>query len=329
MTDYQRIIFTGFLALFCLVSKSQTLAPTTASAFDKQLSFNTDFIRDNHIKTITFDIIDKKDFQVAEDKNLVHYYEFDAEGRLRRFYYTIISKVIQKEYQSGPVYHKRRKISNGYAYTKNEYTYDTVSTVYFYNVQGDMVLKRYNDGTYYESYYLEYTTDHKLQRERRCKETNVSPTRGEFRLGAQYTISDETYQYQPTGKSQYKQVCQNNEGRTYKEIIVNTNDNGQVTSTNEQYTVAWLVQQCNYTYNKSGQLSEAIFKGNANGEVVIKHTYEYDANGCIYSEKQYKNEVLQKELSYVSDGFKKINSFIVRDPNEKTMRIVKLLYAYY
>lgn len=319
-----------FLGVFVSVALgAQTLVPTTKSAFDKLLDFNTAFIKGNHVKTITFDIIDKKDYQVAEDKNLVQYYEFDQEGRLKRFYYTTINKVIEKEYHSGPVYRKHRKISNGYSYTKNEYQYDTVSTMHFYNAAGDLALKRYNDGTYYESYYYEYDAQHRVTHEKRCKETNVAANKNDFQLGSQTIISDESYQYQETGKGQYKQVCQNNEGRIYKEIIVNSDASGRVINTNEQYTVAWLLQQTNFVYNKTGQMTEAVFKGNANGELTLKHTYEYDSNGCIYGEKQYRNEALQKEISYVSDAAKKINSVIVRDPNEKTIRIIKLLYAYY
>lgn len=325
--SYIAFLLLGVLVSFAL--GAQTLIPTTQSAFDKLLAFNAAFIKSNNVKTITFDIIDKKDFQVAEDKNLVQYYEFDKEGRLKRFYYTIINKVIEKEYHSGPVYRKHRKISNGYNYTRNEYQYDTVSTVYFYNAGGDLALKRYNDGTYYESYYYEYDAQHRVTHEKRCKETNVAANKNDFQLGSQTIISDETYQYQETGKTQYKQVCQNNEGRTYKEIIVNFDADKRVINTNEQYTVAWLLQQTNFVYNKVGQMTEAVFKGNANGDLLLKRTYEYDSNGCIYSEKQYRNEVLQKEISYVSDAAKKINSVIVRDPNEKTIRIIKLLYAFY
>lgn len=307
---------------------AQTLIPSPESAFDKQLSFNREYIRSFKIKTITFDIIDKKDFQVAEDKNLVHYYEFDTEGRLKRFYYTTINKVIQKEYHSGPVYHHRRKVSNGYTYTKNEYTYDTVSTVYFYNAGGDLSMKRYNDGTYYESYYYEYDASHRVTREKRCKETNASLSKTEFQLWVQYVISDETYVYQETGKKQYKKICKNDEGLTYKEIIVNLNDAGQPVSWNEQYTATWIVQSTSFGYNKKGQLAEVSFKGNANGELVLERIYEYDERDCVYTEKQLKNNQLQMEVSYVTDETKRLSSFIMRNPAEKTMRIVKLIYAY-
>lgn len=48
---------------------SQTLIPTAETAFESQLPFNTEYIKSQKIKSITFDIIDKKDLQVAEDKD--------------------------------------------------------------------------------------------------------------------------------------------------------------------------------------------------------------------------------------------------------------------
>ncbi|MBK6985543.1 MAG: hypothetical protein IPH32_12660 [Bacteroidetes bacterium] len=75
---------------------SQTLIPTAETAFENQLPFNTEYIKSQKIKSITFDIIDKKDLQVAEDKGLLTYYEFNTNGFLSRFYNTSIIKVIQK-----------------------------------------------------------------------------------------------------------------------------------------------------------------------------------------------------------------------------------------
>jgi len=116
--------------LLCLFSKAQTLKPTPPSAFEPLLEFNTSFIKQQKIKSITFDIIDKKDFEAPVDRNLTHFYEFDSIGLLKRFYYTNIIKTIEKEHRTGPVYRKRRLISSGSVYFQNEYVYDTISTVY-------------------------------------------------------------------------------------------------------------------------------------------------------------------------------------------------------
>ena len=46
---------------------------------------------------------------------------------------TSISKIIEKEHHVEAKYHRRKKISNAYTYTKSEYIYDTISTTYFYD----------------------------------------------------------------------------------------------------------------------------------------------------------------------------------------------------
>ena len=307
---------------------AQTLIPTAETAFENQLPFNTEYIRSQNIKSITFDIIDKKDLQVAEDKGLLTYYEFNTNGLLTRFYNTSIIKIIQKEYHSEPVYRRGRKISNGHSYTKNEYVYDTVSTNYFYNENNLLKLKRYNDASYYESNYYDYSMEGKIEKEKRCKETNVSENKAEFKLGAQFIISDEVFKYQPTGNNQYKKTCMNDEGRPYKEIIYTLNDASQPISINEQYTVAWITQNSSFEYNSKGQLTKASYKSNSNGDIEQVRTYEYDTNDCLLTEKQFRNGQLLKEISYVTDVAKKVNSYIIRDPNNKSIRIVKLLYQY-
>ena len=307
---------------------AQSLIPTAETAFESQLPFNTEFIKSQKIKSITFDIIDKKDLQVAEDKGLLTYYEFNINGLLTRFYNTSIIKIIQKEYHSEPVYRRGRKISDGHSYTKNEYVYDTVSTNYFYTENNLLKLKRYNDGSYYESNYYEYNPEQKLIKEKRCKETNVSENKLEFKLGGQFTISEETFKYQNTGTNQYKKICMNDEGRPYKEIIYTLNAANNPISINEQYTVAWITQNSNFEYNTKGQLTKASYKSNSNGDIEHLRTYEYDSNDCLLTEKQFKNGQLLKEISYVTDANKKVNSYIIRDPNSKSLRIVKLLYQY-
>ena len=243
-------------------------------------------------------------------------------------YHTSVIKVIQKEYHSEPRYHRGKLVSNGHSYTKNDYLYDTVSTTYFYTPNNLVKLKRYNDASYYESNYYDYSADGKTEKEKRCKETNVSENKAEFKLGGQFIISEETFKYQSTGKNQYKKICMNNEGRPYKEIIYTTNDANKLISLNEQYTVAWITQNSSFEYNTKGQLIKASYKSNRNGDMEQVRTYEYDANDCLLTEKEFKNGILLKEVSYLTDANKKVNSYIIRDHNNKSIRIVKLFYQY-
>lgn len=322
-------LFSILLVLILFQSKSQSLLiPSANSAFAPILEFNTALVKSQNIKSITFDIIDKKDFQIAEDKNLMNYYEFNPEGLLSRFYYTSIIKTIEKEVHVPPTYHRKRLISKGYTYNKNEYVYDTVSTVYLYNNK-NLIMKRFNDGLYYETRYYNYDNFNRITKEKRFKETNISQTKNTFILGNQTLISQDSFQYVDITPTQYKQICLNSENRPYKEIIINKDASGQIISTNEHYTVSWIMQSAEFKYEK-GILTTAEFKGNANGDVTLKSTYECDSTNCIYTEKQFKNTLLLKEISYVTErNSKTLNSFIARDPINKTMRIVKLHYNYY
>ena len=316
------------LLFFSVIVFSQTLLPTAELAFNNILPFNTDYIKQQGIKSITFDIIDKKDMQIAEDKGLLNYYEFNSTGKLNRFYYTSIYKVVQKEFHSEPVYKRGRKISNGHSYTKNHYVLDTVSTNYFYDASNQLIIKRYKDDTFYETYYYTYFADGKTQSEKRCKETNVSETKTDFKLGVQYIISEESYSYTPTSKNQLKKTCINNEGRAYKEKIYNNNELKQLINYNEQYLATWIKQENIFSYNFKGQLINAIYKSNTSGNMQEKRTYEYDSNDCLLTERHYKNEQLIQEISYVTDANKKLTSYIIRDGANKSLRIIKLIYNY-
>ena len=304
------------------------LVPSPNSAFAPILEFNTPFVKEHKIKSITFDIIDKRDFQIAEDKNLMNYYEFNKSGLLSRFYYTSIIKTIEKEIHVQPVYRRKRIISKGHSYKVNEYVYDTVSTVYLYD-NDKLIMKRFNDGTYYETRYFNYDSKGRVTKEKRFKETNISENKNSFILGNQTLISQDSFQYVDITGKQYKQICLNSENRPYKEIVINTDTTGKIISTNEHYTVAWIMQNAEFKY-ENGILTSAEFKGNANGDVVLKSTYLCDSTNCIYTEKQFKNDLMLKEISYVTErGTKMLNSFIARDPINKSMRIVKLHYTYY
>ena len=153
------------LLILCFLQNTftaQVLLPTTETAFEKQHSFNPEVIKTKNIRKITFEIVDKKDFETVVDKNLIETYEFDTNGLITRYYYTTIVKTVERQITTGPVYKGRKKISNGSSYFINDYVYDTISTSYFY--QNNLLkLKRYHDGAnYYESRYYRYNTNNLL-----------------------------------------------------------------------------------------------------------------------------------------------------------------------
>jgi hypothetical protein len=309
---------------------AQMLNPSTTAGPDKFPNFNTDYIKKNHIKILMFDIMDKKDLQIAEDKGLVHYYEFNKEGQLTRFYYTVISKTISHEIHTEFVSKKSKKARTGGVRIKNEFIYDTISTHFYYDNKNHLTMMRFNDGNYYESTYYEYNETNLPIKIVRAKETNASNDKSNFQLGMQYVLSDERFQQVKTSERQIKTICLNDEGRTYKEIISNFDERNHLLSTSESYVATWINQESVFKYNEAGQMIEKNFRSNSGGSINVKTTFEYDEKGNLLTEKQFKNDVLLNELSYIYDETdRRVKSFLNRDHINKSIRITKIAYKFW
>jgi hypothetical protein len=130
--------------------------------------------------------------------------------------------------------------------------------------------------------------------------------------------------------AQTKLIYFNSEKRPYKEKIFLSKDS-LLTEITENYVAAsWIQQVHKFEYNEQKQLVKAIYKSNANSNFEYKYIYEYDSHGWLTTTKYYKNEVLQTETGYVND-FKAnlVNSIVIRDYINQSIRIVKLKYAYF
>lgn len=305
------------------------LIPGGGNNTDNSFSFNPNEVKKRKIKAIIFEIVDKEDFKIVEDKDLSKHYEFDAEGRLKRSYYTVIKKIIQKEFRTAPVYRRGRLVGGGGSYTKSVYEFDTLSTNYFYDDKGYLMGKRYNDGTFYNATYYKYDSIGRVTNLLSCKETNANADKNVFTLGMQQINFEEKCKYISSSPKQYKQQFFNDENRVFKEIIVTLNEAKQPVQYNESYVATWINQVTNFTYNTHNLLTEKKYTSNASDNIELKETYEYDANNLLNTEKHYKNTILQTETGYVNDVETQMpNSFVTRDYINKTMQIVRIIYVY-
>lgn len=310
---------------------AQLIIPDYTTVFKKEYTFSPQYIQKNQIKKVVFEILDKKDYEAPIDKNLVEHYEFNNNGQVTRFYYTDIVKTIEKQVTVPPHYKGRRKIRNGYTYSVNDYIYDTISITNLFNQENKLLMKRNHIGNgFYETRYYRYDSLFHMVQEERFKETNVSLSKNDFILGNQVLVSKDSMKVLTYGENQIKVIFYNSEKRPYKEQIIAKQD-GQIKSINESYIAAsWIQQNQEFEYNTKGQLTSAIFNSNANVSLSYKHTFDYDKNGWLLTEKRYKNNILLTEASFVNDtNSALVSSIIVRDFANKSIRIIKLKYAYF
>jgi hypothetical protein len=311
---------------------AQLLIPHYSTVFKKEYTFSPLYIQKNQIKKVQFEILDKKDFEAPVDRHLIEHYEFSSFGLILRFYYTDIIKTIEKQVTVPARYRGRRKISNAYTYVMNDYIYDTISTTYIYKPQTDkLLMKRSHLGSgFYDTRYYRYDSLMNLIEETRYKETNVSQSKNDFILGSQTLVSKDSTSVIVYSTDQTKVIYYNSERRPYKEQII-LKKNGNVVGINESYVAAsWIQQNQTFEYNNKGQMTSAVFNSNANVNLSYKHTFDYDKNGWLLTEKKYKNDVLLTESSFVNDTLSSlVNSVVIRDFGNKSIRIIKMKYSYY
>jgi hypothetical protein len=311
---------------------AQLLIPHHTTVFKKEYTFSPLYIQKNQIKKVQFEILDKKDFEAPVDRHLIEHYEFSSFGFILRFYYTDIIKTIEKEVTVPARYRGRKKISGAYTYMMNDYIYDTIGTTYMYRPQTDkFLMKRSHLGNgFYDTRYYSYDSLQNLVEESRYKETNVSQSKNDFVLGSQTLVSKDSTSVIIYSENQTKVIYYNNERRPYKEQIIITK-NGNVVSITESYVAAsWIQQNQQFEYNDKGQMISAVFNSNANVNLSYKHTFDYDKNGWLLTEKKYKNDVLLTESSFVNDTLSSlVNSVVIRDFANKSIRIIKMKYSYY
>lgn len=286
--------------------------------FEKFPVFDSNYIKQHRIQKIIFDIIDKKDWQEAEDKNLTEIYEFYPDGKIKRQYFTSIKKVIQYE----TIYKKHKN-----PVIKEQYEYDTTSVSYIYQknlwIERHTYPNKYTEATYYR-YCGKFI----------CKEEKYIESYREMSTG-NYVLDKMLLKAQDSIASyhfgnQIKQVFYNNEKLPYKEKFIYFDNAQKIKEISEQLLYAQGKIKKTFEYNADGKLLKATMIIDYGNPETYNIQYEYDNGQNVLSEKHYKNNTLLKEYQYIySENNNELKSLLIRTFEDKNIRIIKLYYEYY
>lgn len=326
----KKAILITLLLIAFINSDAQFLITKPVDVSIAPLNFNREIIKQNKIKSIVLDIVDKPDGSVIIDKDATQGYEFDLNGKLIRYYYTILNKTQLSEVDVPAIKKHGRIIRQAGTVTKTQYINDTIFINIFYDEQNRIIAKRLRTGDYYDAFYFEYNPQGQLKKELHCKETNISENKNEFKLGVQKILSSETFEYTTLTTTQIKKSCLNDEGREYKKAIINYDAKGNKLSENYEFIVSWMRQENTFQYDKNGRLKEQLFASNESAEIKTRSVFEYDAKGVLLSEKKFKNEQATFEINYLyNETNTLIKSEVNRDFKNSSIIIVKFEYDFY
>jgi hypothetical protein len=323
----KKISLLSILVFLHCFSPAQMIDTHPSDIYSGELSFNPFSIGENKIKTITMRITSKPDEKIIEDRGLVKVFEFDSTGLIKKFYYTKIKKAEQTEVTD---YYIKRGRKIPYTRTQFTYTYDTVFTYFYYNKLRNLILKRTLDGNFYETWYFDYDSLGKIKRQLRCKETNESENKNEFRVGVQTIISDEKFDYSILSNTQIKKKCLNDEGKPYKEVIINLDNAGRKLEENTIFIVGWMRMNNSYRYDSTGRLQEKILVTNSGSETKEVWLYAYDSTGKLMVQKYSRNNERVYEMNFLYDpATTLLTSEVTRFFKEKSISIMKYEYVFY
>jgi len=309
---------------------SQHVVTNTDKKYEGELSFNEDYIKQNKLKALTASVANKPDNKIIEDKGLIKGYEFNAEGKQTRFYYTVIGTMQKKEIEIPPVYRRGKKVSGGYTKSVFTYSYDTISTRYIYNEKKHLIIKRTRYGDSYSSWYYDYNEEGMVVKQINARETNLNRWENDFKLGVQSVISKEEFQYEKLSDKQLKVKCLNDEGRLFKTIIINKDEKGRVLNESHEYFVGGIMQEYKYEYDAKGRVVKTSYGSNENGNKQMEHQYIYDDKNNLVTEVSLRASVKTNELSYLyNENTGSLKSLLDRDFENKAIGIIKYTWTFY
>ena len=275
-------------------------------------------------------MVDKPDGMVIIDKGAEKGYEFDENGNIIRYYYTILKKTQSEEIELPAIKRKGRIIQPAKIKTLIHYINDTIFINVFYDTKNRIITKRVKTGDYYDAYYYEYNEQGQIKKELHFKETNISENKKDFKLGVQNVLSSETFEYTALTPTQIKKTCFNDEGREYKKAIINYDATGNKISETYEFIVSWMRLETIYQYDPNGKLLKRAYESNESGNVKEFSIFEYGKNMVLLTETIFKNDKLNYEINYLYDDTNTlIKSEVNRDHKNASIGIVKYSYTFY
>lgn len=294
------------------------------------IDFNSELVKKNRIKKIDITIVDKPDGNIIIDKGARRGYEFNENGYVSKYYYTIFNRIQSEEVLIPAIKKNGRIIKAETIRNTIKYINDTIFINAYYDNQNRIITKRVKSGEYFDTFYYEYNGKGQMIKKLHFKETNISENKNEFILGVQNELSSEFFNYEMITLAQTKIRCINDEGREYKKVIINFDDDENVLSKTHEFIVSWMRQESTYKYDENGKLLKKTFETNESNEIKEYSLFEYDKSGALLTEIKFKDNVLSNEINYLYDESNTfIKSEVNRDHTNASIVIVKYSYTFY
>jgi len=268
---------------------------------DNRPFFNSTFIKNNKITSITGSISSKKVKDIIRKKGVNYYYEFNSNGKLKKHLST---------------------------HLKNELK-DSITTYYSYTEKGKVNVKRKTDNHGYYSYRYLYDDLNRIILQTYSRDKNSNASKDSFKLKEEYIITSDSFVYEKYDSTHIKKLFYNSYRKVYKEQNNYFNTYGYLIEIYSKYIIGNRKEKITYEYDEKGRLAKEnnyfdIAKNKKNTTV-----YVYDNNDNILSIKYFNEDkhISTKEFLYDKKTFL-LTAQIIQDIASEYLQIIQYNYTF-
>ena len=297
----------NFIFLFCsfcfFANSNAQILDINKPLFTDDPFFNTEFIKENKIKSIIGSKSSKKIKDIIRSKGLDLYYEFNNKGLLLKQITTFLIGGINK---------------------------DTNIISYQYNSYGNLILRRKSDNYGFYSYQYQLDSQNRIIKQTYSRDENSYDYIGKFKLRKQYKISNDSFSFQQLGEHQIKKFYYNNYGKIYKQQINYYNDFNYLIEQYSKFLIGNNKSKIIYEYDEKGRLVKRINFSNLTSDKKITQIYKYDELGNILSIKIFDNDIHITTKQFIYD--KKtmlLTAQLIQDIKSEFVQIIQYEYSFF
>lgn len=289
------IIFTLTLTL----SNNAQILGINKPLFSDLPFFNTQFVRQNNVKSITGSISSKKVHDIIRSNNLDYSYQFNEDGTLKC--------------QLSSHYSKGLKDSTVVSY---EYDNNNIS------------VQRKSDSYGYYSYHYNYDENNNIITQTYCRDENKFNSKKKFELKKQFIIVKDSFSYQKF-ESQTKKIFYNSYNKKFKTQTNSFDSLGYLVEEYTKYIIGNKKEKTTYEYDEIGRVHLKHTYTNISKNERNTEYYSYDEIGNILDIKYYQNEKHTSTKQFLYDKNMLLNAMIIEDIETEFLRIIKYRYTFY
>jgi len=270
--------------------------------FSDEPFFNSAFMKQNNIKSITGSISSKKVRDIIRTKGLDYFYEFNNDGTLKMQLSSHFSQGLK----------------------------DSTTTYYLYDTKGNISIKRKNDSYGFFSHHFKYDSLDHIVLQTYCREENKYQCKNIFELNKQYVIVSDSFSYQKLDDTQTKKIFYNGYGKKYKEQNDYYNEYGYLIEEYTKFLIGNNKKKITYEYDENGRLFKKHLYTNIAEDKKTTEVYTYDEIGNILDIKTYNNEQHNNTKQFLYD--KKtmlLTAQIIQDIETEFLRIIQYRYTFF